>query len=73
MPARHLQIAEALDAYRVVPRVWLLGYGLMLYRVTEWFMGLPDPSGPQAALVSTVWGAGAVITGFYVNTGRRWQ
>ena len=68
-----LKWAEIIDAYRIVPRLWLFGYGWMLVRVNEWFMALPDPNTQQAALVSTVWGAGAMITAFYVQTGRKWQ
>ena len=68
----HLERAEMLDAYRVVPRLWLMGYGWMLWRVNDWFMSLADPSTQQAAMISTVWGAGAMITAFYVQTGRKW-
>ena len=68
-----LDMAELLDAYRVIPRLWLAGYAVMLWRVSDWFMALADPSTQQAALVSTVWGAGAMITAFYVQTGRKWS
>ena len=68
-----LRIAELIDAFRVVPRLWLIGYGWMLVHVTDWFMVLTEPNTQQAALVSTVWGAGAMITAFYVQTGRKWQ
>jgi hypothetical protein len=67
-----LRVAEILDAYRVIPRLWLIGYGALLWHVTDWFMRLPEPSGAQAALVSTVWGASAVISGWYFQTGRQW-
>ena len=67
-----LHIAELIDAYRIVPRALTVGYALMAWQVTSWFMGLPDPTGPQGALVSTVWGAAAAWFGLYTNTGRRW-
>lgn len=68
-----LHIAEALDAFRVIPRLMMLGYGIMVFQISAWFMGLDDPSGAQSAFVSTVWGAAAVISGWYASTGRRWD
>lgn len=72
MMQRILNWAEVVDAYRLVPRLLLVGYGWMLARVSLWFMALVEPSGPQAAFVATVWGAAVGITGFYVSTGRKW-
>jgi hypothetical protein len=34
----------------------MLGMSISAWRVVEWFMGLPDPSSQQAALVSVVTG-----------------
>lgn len=67
-----LGLAERIDAYRVIPRLCLLGYGALLAQVTYWFMTLPEPSNGQAAFVSTVWGASAAVMTFYINTGRKW-
>lgn len=35
-----LQIAEIVDAWRIVPRVLVLLYGLMLYNTITWYMNL---------------------------------
>ncbi len=67
-----LDFAEILDAYRVVPRMFMGLYGWMSLEVVTWFMVLDNPNGSQAALVSTVVGAGAAWFGFYANTGRKW-
>jgi len=64
--------AEVVDAYRVVPRVLVFGYGVMLYHVSVWFMALADPTGSQAAFASTVFGAAAAVFGLYTGTGRKW-
>jgi len=61
--------AARLDAYRVIPRLLLVFYGTLCGVVAMWFMGLPDPSGPQVTFVSTVLGGAAVWFGFYVNSG----
>ena len=56
------------DRLRLFPRAFISMYIYMLYTVTEWFMALPDPSMPQAGLVSVVVGAGAAWFGLYVNS-----
>ena len=56
------------DRLRLFPRAFISMYIYLLYRVTEWFMALPDPSMPQAGLVSVVVGAGAAWFGLYVNS-----
>lgn len=70
---RMLDWAEIIDAYRVIPRILVGGYGLLIFYISVWFMGLPSPNAPQSAFVSTVWGAAIGITGFYVSTGRKWS
>lgn len=36
----HLSIAEALDAWRIIPRALVSLYCYMLYKVVEWYMAL---------------------------------
>jgi hypothetical protein len=71
--ARILAGAEAFDAWRLVPRAVLIGYGWIVWTVTYWFMELPDPTGTQMGFASTVWGAAGMITGWYFSTGRKWD
>ena len=66
----HARIAGAIDDFRVVPRLMVAGYGWMMWSVAQWFMALPDPSGPQAAFVSTMVGASAAVFGLYTNSGK---
>lgn len=58
-----------LNQYRVIPRLMVAGYGLLMYQVADWFMKLPDPSGTQAAFVSTLVGVSGAIFGLYATTG----
>jgi len=60
-----------LNNYRIVPRLLIALYGFMFYRVTEWFMSVPEPTNSQAAFVSTIVGAGAAWFGLYVNSGKK--
>lgn len=60
---------ETLNKYRIVPRVIVVLYGYVFWHVSTWFMGLPDPTAPQAAFVSTIVGAAAAFFGLYVNSG----
>lgn len=68
-----LSYAEIFDAFRVVPRLLLMLYGLFIYQIAEWFMSLPDPSGAQSTFVSVVVGAASVIVGVYNKSGRKWD
>ena len=61
--------AESVDKWRIIPRVLMLMYAFAFYRVTEWFMQLPEPSNAQSAFVSVVVGAGAAWFGLYVGSG----
>ena len=64
--------AEAVDSFRVVPRIILFLYGWYVYKVGNWFMNLESPDTQQAAFVSTVVGAAALIIGFYQKSGKEW-
>ena len=57
--------------WRVFPRAFVVMYFWLLWRVVEWFLALPDPSGSQAAFASAVIGAGAGWFGLYVGTPRQ--
>ena len=61
--------AQAIDKWRVWPRMLITLYGVMLYKVTDWFMTLPDPTNAQSAFVSVVVGAGAAWFGLYCGSG----
>lgn len=63
--------SEQFDEWRVIPRILTLGYGLFAFYVGDWFMALENPSAPQAAFVSTIWGGAVGWFGFYVKTGRK--
>ena len=56
------------DKLRIFPRAFISMYIYLLYRVVEWFMAIPEPSMPQAGLVSVVVGAGAAWFGLYAGT-----
>jgi hypothetical protein len=61
-------VAQALDSWRIFPRVFLSIYMYLLYFTTFWFMDLPEPSFEQSGLISIVVGAGAAWFGLYAGT-----
>ena len=61
-------VAQAIDSWRIFPRVFLSVYMYLLYFTTFWFMDLPEPSFEQSALISIVVGAGAAWFGLYAGT-----
>jgi len=62
---------EMLDRWRILPRLLILAMIIMTYRVVEWFMGLPDPSPEQAALVSVMTGALTGAFGLFLGSGKK--
>jgi len=50
-------MATILDNWKVLPRLMMLVFTFMSFRVVEWFMSLDDPTTQQAGLVSVVMGA----------------
>lgn len=62
-----IYLAHAIDSWRIFPRIFLLVYIVLLYKVVVWFMGIPDPDMEQAGLISVIVGAGAAWFGLYIN------
>jgi hypothetical protein len=69
--SRWIHLAKAIDAWRPFPRLFIIVYLYMVYRVIEWYIALPDPSMEQSGLISVVVGAGAAWFGLYVGSGSR--
>ena len=61
--------AQAIDKWRIWPRLLITLYGVMFYQTTAWFMSLPDPTNAQSAFVSVIVGAGAAWFGLFVGSG----
>jgi hypothetical protein len=67
-----LDAAELFDAWRAVPRIVLLGYGWLVWDMWQWVKHLPDLTTQQTAFVTVITGLAVPLTGWYMNTGRRW-
>ena len=65
-----IDLAKAVDQWRIFPSVFISTYIYLLYKVTIWFMGLDDPTMAQSGLVSIVVGAGAAWFGLYAGTSK---
>ena len=65
-----IDLAKAVDAWRIFPRLFLTVYIFLLYYSTMWFMGLEDPSLEQPGLISIIVGAGAAWFGLYAGTSK---
>ena len=63
-----IDLAKAVDAWRIFPRLFLTVYIFLLYYSTMWFMGLENPSLEQSGLISIIVGAGAAWFGLYAGT-----
>ena len=65
-----IDLAKAVDSWRIFPRVFISTYIFLLYKVTIWFMNLEAPTFEQSGLVSIVGGAGAAWFGLYAGTSK---
>ena len=65
-----IDLAKAVDQWRIFPSLFLSVYIYLLYKVTIWFMNLPTPTFEQSGLVSIVVGAGAAWFGLYAGTSK---
>ena len=63
-------MAQAVDSWRIFPRLFLSVYIFLLYYATMWFMELPEPSMEQSGLISIIVGAGAAWFGLYAGTSK---
>ena len=65
-----IDLAKAVDSWRIFPRIFISTYIFILYKVTIWFMNLEAPTFEQSGLVSIVVGAGAAWFGLYAGTSK---
>ena len=65
-----IDLAKAVDAWRIFPRLFLTVYIILLYKTVIWFMALEDPNMNQAGLISVVVGAGAAWFGLYTGSSK---
>ena len=65
-----IDLAIAVDSWRIFPRIFISTYIFLLYKVTIWFMNLEAPTFEQSGLVSIVDCAGAAWFGLYAGTSK---
>jgi len=63
------ELHKAMNRWRVIPRLMILGYGYLFYEVVQWFMLLVAPTNQHVTFVSVFVGAAAAFFGLYVNSG----
>ena len=63
-----IDLAEAVDSWRIFPRAFLSVYIFLLYYSTMWFMDLEAPTLEQSGLISIIVGAGAAWCGLYTGS-----
>ena len=63
-----IHLAQAVDSWRIFPRLFLSVYIFLLYYSTMWFMALENPSLEQSGLISIIVGAGSAWFGLYAGT-----
>jgi hypothetical protein len=65
-----IDLAHAIDQWRIFPRAFITMYIYLLYKVVMWYMALEAPTMEQSGLVSVVVGAGAAWFGLYTGSSK---
>ena len=68
---RWVDLAHAVDQWRIFPRIFITTYIYLLYAVVMWYMELSNPTIEQSGLVSIVVGAGAAWFGLYTGSSKK--
>lgn len=63
-----IDLAKAIDSWRIFPRIFITTYIYLLYKVVIWYMNLQAPTMEQSGLISIVVGAGAAWFGLYTGS-----
>ena len=74
MPSKYqktIDLAHAIDQWRIFPRIFISTYIFLLYKVVIWYMALQAPTMEQSGLVSVVVGAGAAWFGLYTGSSKK--
>lgn len=66
-----VDLAYAIDQWRIFPRIFISTYIYLLYNVVMWYMALQAPTMEQSGLVSVVVGAGAAWFGLYTGSSKK--
>ena len=66
-----VDLAHAVDQWRIFPRIFISTYIYLLYKVVTWYMALPNPTMEQSGLVSIGVGAGAAWFGLYTGSSKK--
>ena len=66
-----VDMAYAVDQWRIFPRIFISTYIYLLYAVVIWYMDLHNPTMEQSGLVSIVVGAGAAWFGLYTGSSKK--
>ena len=66
-----IDLAKAIDSWRIFPRIFITTYIFLLYKVVIWYMDLAAPTMEQSGLVSIVVGAGAAWFGLYTGSSKK--
>jgi len=77
----HLDIAEIIDAYRIIPRImWFFAMGAYFWFAYDsymWIKSMENVSDTSTAFVgltlTTLGGVVTLITNKYFETGRKWK
>ena len=69
MSSRLMQLALAINAFRVVPRMLIASYMAVFLYTAYWYTELEEPNTQQTSFISILATLGTGWFGLYVNSG----
>ena len=66
---RCIVVSDCLNRLRIIPRITIAMYGILVWIMVGWFMALDVPTTQQMALVTTICGMAPIVFGFYMQGG----
>ena len=60
---------EQFNAWRVVPRLMVAGYGVIVWDAAQWYQALPVPTNSQSAFISILMTTLPAVLTFYCTSG----
>lgn len=66
-----MKLSQTVNEWRVVPRLLVGWYAILVWQITDWYMLIPEPTTQQTSFVTTIVGLSTAIFGLYVNSGKK--
>ena len=65
------KLADTLDELRVIPRIIMAGYGVLVWHVVSWSLAETTITTQHASIIASIIGIASFLVPAYFNSGRK--